>query len=94
MMKLILFKSIVLPRAKYASETWPTTGLDVFQQICLRRILQIIYTDHVAKEECDMQYFKDIVRKRLLGFTGHILRMSHHRHDKRILNWPPSDGKL
>ncbi|XP_013763306.1 protein NLRC3-like [Pundamilia nyererei] len=54
--KLHLLNSIVIPTAIYASKTWKVsacinTKLDVFQQLCLRQILRICYTDHVTNEE-------------------------------------------
>lgn len=54
--KLCLLNWIAIPTTIYASETWKVsacinTKLDVFQQRCFRRILQIRYTDHITNEE-------------------------------------------
>ena len=54
--KLKLFKTLVVPVLLYGSETWKMNKrenkeVDVFQNKCLRQILQIHWEDHTSNEK-------------------------------------------
>lgn len=100
--KIRLFNSIVIPTAIYACETWRSTAgsdrrLNVFQQRCLRRILQISYRDHVSNEDVyrrtSTRPLADIVAERRFRFAGHVLRLPPERLPKMALLWAPTRGR-
>lgn len=46
------FNSIAIPTAIYAGKTWLTAHkLNEFQQRCLRKLLKVVYRDHITNEE-------------------------------------------
>jgi len=54
--KMLLYTSIVIPSAIYASETWRTSDktnrmLIVFNRRCLRDIMGVSWKDHMTNEE-------------------------------------------
>lgn len=100
-LKVKLFNAIVIPTAIYACESWKATSsishkLNVFQQRCLRKILNVSYKDHVRNEEilrrCSSQRLSATVTERRMRFAGHVLRMPEHRHARAVMNWTPPEG--
>lgn len=100
--KLRLLKTIVIPTALYAAETWKSTAkinrhLDVFQQRCLRRLLKITYRDRVTNEEvyrrAGVEPLHVQVTKRRFRFAGHILRLPDPRPARVAVLWNPKNGK-
>ena len=100
--KVMLYTSLVLSVALYASETWKMTGrtaqrLDVFHQRCLRKILGISWQDRITNEEVlrrtKQRELSTLVKERRLKILGHTLRMPTGRHAKISLKWTPDGGK-
>ena len=100
--KLRLYKSVVLPTAIYACETWKRTAttdrcLNTFHQRCLRRILKITWQHRVRNEEvlrrAQTRTLGEIVSERRLRLAGHILRLPDHRPSKMAMSWTPPGGK-
>ena len=62
----------------------------------LRRILRIGYKEHTTNEEVRKRTLQpsiiEVIRKRRMKWTGHILRMEDIRNPKRIFNYKP-EGK-
>jgi len=101
-MKVRLHKSIVVPTAIYASETWKSTAktkkmLNVFHQKCLRRILKITWRDRVTNDEVlrrtRTRPLSDSIVERRLRLAGHILRLPDIRPSKTAIKWIPQEGK-
>ena len=83
--KLVLYTSLIISTAIYASETWKSTArirqqLDVFHYRNLRKIVGITWKDHVTNMEVlsrtGQRRLQDIVAERRLRMAGHIIRMS------------------
>ena len=101
-LKMQLFKSIVIPTAIYASETWKNTSritqkLDVFQQRCLRKILRVRYQDHITNVEIlrrsNSDKLSEIVTERRMRLAGHIIRLPSDRITKTAMSWIPPGGR-
>ena len=83
-LKTRLYKSLILPIAIYAGETWTLKAedarrLEVFEMRCLRTIMGITGMDRVTNEnvrgELEMnETITDIVRKKRLKWFGHTIR--------------------
>jgi len=93
-MKLRLYSSIVVLTATYACVTWKTTAkatkmINVFHRRCLRRILGILWCDHITNDEvmtCSEQTaLHDIVATRRRRFIRQILRLPPSRHSHRMV---------
>lgn len=93
--KMLVYRTIVVPALLYACETWtPLTRhvckLEVFQNNCLRRILGVSRLDRVTVDDirrrCQSQpsvkFALEIARLRWLG---HLCRLNDSRICKRIL---------
>ena len=100
--KFKLYSTTVLPIAIYASETWKTNKKDFkklssFHLRCIRKILGITYKDRVTNEKVlelsGQPTMQNIISKRRLRYTGHVLRYPDTRHPKTALHWTPPDGK-
>ena len=100
-LKMQIFKSIVIPTAIYASETWKSTAriiqkLDVFQQRCLRKILRVRYQDHITNVEIlrrsNSVKLSEIITERRMRLAGHILRLPSDRITKTAMSWVPPGG--
>ena len=100
--KLRLYNSFVLSTALYACETWKvspkiTNVLDVFHLSCLRKILKIYWRDKIRDDEvlsrAESRNLSDMVTKRCIQLTGHILRLPEIRPAKVARNWIPHGGK-
>ena len=81
--KLRLYKTIVVAVLLYECETWKMNKGDdkqiyVFQNTCLKRILQIGWKDHVTTQEllekAGMKPLSKKVKRRRWKMIGHILR--------------------
>ena len=97
-----LFKSLVLPVAIYACETWKMTEaqahtINTFHQQCLRRILKVSWRDHITNKEIlersESERLSDTIEKRRMKMLGHIIRMPDRRHPKTSLEWRPPRGR-
>jgi len=83
--KVPLYHVYIQPILLYGSETWALTRalkdrIAAFDNICLRRILRILYTDHVTNADvrlragCPPQLLL-LIQTRRLRFFGHVTRM-------------------
>ena len=63
----------------------------------LEQILGITYKDRVTNEKVlelsGQPTMQNIINKRRLRYTGHVLRYPDTRHPKTALHWIPPDGK-
>ena len=100
--KLRLFQAIVISTTLYAADTWKSTTksdhqLNVFQQRCLRRILDVKWEDRITNDEilriANTQKLSDVIKARIVQLTGHVLRMTDDIPAKHALNWVPPGGK-
>jgi len=96
--KLVLYTSLIISTAIYASETWKSTArirqqLDVFHYRNLRKIVGITWKDHVTNMEVlsrtGQRRLQDIVAERRLRMAGHIIRMSPGRPANHAMSWTP-----
>ena len=99
--KLRLYKSIVLPTALYACETWRITSaiskrLNAFHQRCLRRVLKVTYLDRITNHEVlrrsNSRGMQEILTERRMRFAGHVLRLPHQRHARQAITLKPFSG--
>ena len=99
--KLKLYKSLVLSVLLCGSETWKMTKggerkLNTFQSKCLRRIMKIIWQEHISNEELlirsKMEKLSAIIMKRRWKFIGHTLRWETASICNTALTWAP-EGK-
>jgi len=76
----------------YGSGTWALTralqdNVDAFDNMCLRRIVHIPYTDHVTNATVRLQagpppQLSQLTQSRRLRFFGHVTRMdTTHQHN-------------
>jgi len=81
--KLCLYNSCILPIYLYGVETWAVTAtaaktFDALDQWCLRRILNIHWTEHITNNEVrsrtQQPLLSDAVHSRHLRLFGHICR--------------------
>jgi len=96
--KLNLFKTIVIPTVIYSCENWKSTTtivnkLNVFQQRCLRKILNVSYRDRITNQailtRSKVDSLATTVEKRRLSWLGHLLRMNYSRYATKALSWTP-----
>jgi len=83
--KVQLYHIYIQPVLLYGSETWALTRalqdkVDAFDNMCLRRILRIPYTDHVTNATVRLQagsphQLSQLIQVRRLRFFGHVARM-------------------
>ena len=83
--KVQLYHTYIQPVLLYGSETWALTRAlqdkaDVFDNMCLRRILRSPYTDHVTNATVKLQagsppQLSQLIQARRLRFFGHVARM-------------------
>ena len=82
--KVRLYLTYIQPVLLYGAETWALTRaledkVDAFDNICLRRIFRIPYTDHVSNATVRLRagsppQLSQLIRSRRLRFFGHIAR--------------------
>ena len=99
--KLRIFKSNVISTLLYGSESWKVTKtisnkLDVFQNRCLRRILQIYWPNTITNEElhrrAEIEPISTQVKRRRWRWIGHVLRQQTTALTRIALRWTP-DGQ-
>ena len=99
--KLRIFKSNVIITLLYGSESWKVTKtisnkLDVFQNRCLRRILQIYWPNTITNEElhrrAEIEPISTQVKRRRWRWIGHVLRQQTTALTRIALRWTP-DGQ-
>ena len=69
----------------------------MFYLSCLREILKISWGDKIRNDEtltrAESRNLNDIVVKRRIQLTGHILRLPEIRPTNVAMNWIPHGGK-
>lgn len=93
-LKIRLYKSLILPIAIYAGETWTLKAedarrLEVFEMRCLRAILGVTRRERLTNEyirrELEMtETITDVVRKKRLRWFGHVLRRPPESYILRV----------
>ena len=87
-------KSVLL----YGSECWRIVQsdlqkLEVFQNICLRRIQGIFWPEKIRNEDllkrCNCHSIAEELKKDRFRWLGHVLRMTNERLPKVALRWTP-----
>ena len=106
--KLRLHNSCILPIFLYGAETWAMTAtaaktFDALDQWCLRRILNINWTERITNNEVRLRtqqpLLSDAVHSRRLRFFGHICRADPSQDNSRalcaqlLLVWPSTGGE-
>ncbi|KAG7295806.1 hypothetical protein JYU34_004672 [Plutella xylostella] len=94
--------AVVLPNIMYAAETWTVYRrhirmLDRFHLRCLRKILNIRWSDRVRNTEvlrrANVGGIEAYLMRRQLRWCGHVSRMSEQRVAKRIFYSELEEGK-
>ena len=97
-LKMKLFKSIAIPTAMYGCEAWKDSvaiskKINVFQQRCLRRLLQTTYKDRVTNEDVlkrtQQQKLSHSFQRRGFQIAGHVVRMDENIFANGALAWKP-----
>jgi len=92
--KLRLYNSCILPIFLYGAETWAVTAtaaktFDALDQRCLRRIVNIHWTERIINNEVrsrtQQPLLSDAVRSRRLHFFGHICSADPNQDHSRAL---------
>ena len=106
--KLKLYNTCILPIMLYGSECWAlpkanARKIDVLDQWCLRRILDIRWYHRISNREVrrmtEQPPLTDIIQKRRLMLFGHVARMEETADARRILtgvhqsNWSRPVGR-
>ena len=82
----------------YACETWKTTNqitrrLLIFVNKCLRRIMNIKWTDKITNEElwriANQKSIENQIKRRKWNWIGHTLRKETGATEKTALYWNP-----
>ena len=90
-----------MPVLLYGCETWKMNKsddkeIDVFQNKCIRKILEVRWQDHVSTEEllerAEMEPLSRNVKRRRWKMIGHILKKDKNSNDAIALTWAP-EGK-
>ena len=102
--KIRIFRSNVVSVLLYGCESWKVTTsisrmLEVFQNRCLRRILNIFWTTTISNIELHwktstssiMTEFK--IKRRRWTWVGHVIRMPSDAIPKIALRWTPNAGR-
>ena len=89
LLKVRIYKALILPIAIYGAESWTlrqadTRQLESFEMRCLRVILGVHLMDRVKNEEIRQRLnipntICEEVSKRRMKWFGHVVRMPHHR---------------
>ena len=96
------YNACVLSTLLYAAECWSLTErdearLDVFDMRCQRKILWIVWSQHVSKKHIrsltKQPQLSKVIRNRRLKWFGHLLRMDNERIPKRLHLWKPTHGR-
>ena len=96
--KLKLFNSIVLSVLLYGCESWKglrevENRVRRFESGCLRKILNIRWSDYVSEDELRRRTGQPsvigIIKRRRWRWYGHVLRMPPSRLPKQANSWTP-----
>jgi len=96
--KLRIFNTVVTSVLLYACETWKTVNqitrkLQIFVNKCLRRIMNIKWTNKIMDEELwRITHWKSIdnqIKRRKWKWIGHTLRKETGAIKKTALDWNP-----
>ncbi|KAK3883301.1 hypothetical protein Pcinc_012338 [Petrolisthes cinctipes] len=92
-LKVRLYKSLILPIAIYAGETWTlraedTRRLEVFEMRCLRAIMGIrriqrVTNEHIRRELNVNETITEIIRRKRLKWFGHTMRRPPESYIRR-----------
>ena len=97
--KLKLFNSIVISVLLYGCESWKRlkeieNRVRRFESGCLRKILNIMWYDHVSeielRETTGQQSVVEVIKMRRWRWYGHVLRMQDDRLPKQAIGWTPT----
>ncbi|XP_045446396.1 uncharacterized protein LOC123654541 [Melitaea cinxia] len=100
--KISVYMAVVLPNILYAAETWTVyrrhiQTLDRFHLNCLRKILNIRWSDRVRNTEvlrrANVDGIEAYLMRRQLRWCGHVSRMAEQRVAKRIFYSELEEGK-
>ena len=100
--KISVYMAVVLPNILYSAETWTVYSrhvrmLDRFHLGCLRRILNIRWSDRVRNTEvlrrANVGGIEAYLMGRQLRWCGHVSRMAEQRVAKRIFYSELEEGK-
>lgn len=100
--KISVYMAIVLPNLLYSSETWclyrhQIRTLDRFHLKCLRKIMNIRWSDRVRNTEvlrrANVGGIEAYLMRRQLRWCGHVSRMAEERVAKRIFYSELEEGK-
>src|SRR5579871_3968764 len=96
--KIKLFRSCVIPVLIYGCESWKSTNqiekkLDNFENKCLRKLLNLKWSDFVSnktvREKTKQEPVSNVIRRRRWKYLGHVLRSDEKRLNHQILMWSP-----
>ena len=99
--KIKLFRSCVIPVLTYGCESWKSSSqidkkLDSFENKCLRKLLNIKWSDfitnNIVRDKTNQEFVSNIVRKRRWKYLGNVLRSDEKRLNRQVLVWSP-EGK-
>ena len=83
--KLRLYMTLFMPMLLYASETWPSTKVDLnhlqaFHMRCLRRILGVRWFHKIKNVDITrrtgLPHIGDLIQKRMHALFGHVALMN------------------
>ena len=92
--KILVYKACVLSTLLYGSESWTlyahqTRKLNSFHMRCLRRILNVHWSDKITNNKildmAGIQSLYTILRQQRLRWLGHVIRMTENRIPKMVL---------
>ena len=100
--KMKFYNACVLSTLLYSAECWTLTErdesrLDAFDMRCQRKILRIIWSQHVTnntiRSRTKQPQLSSVIRKRRLQWFGHLQRMDMNRIPRKLYHWKPTHGK-
>ena len=92
--KILVYRACVLSTLLYGSESWTLYAhqqrkLNVFHMRCLRRILNVHWSDKITNNKildmAGIQSLYTILRQQRLRWLGHVIRMTNDRIPKMVL---------
>jgi hypothetical protein len=96
--KIRIFNTNIKPVLLYDCETWKTTNqitriLQIFTNKCLRRIMNIKWTDKITNEELwtitHQKSIENQIKRRKWNWIGHTLHKETGAIEKTALDWSP-----
>lgn len=100
--KIDIYRAVVLPSLLYSSESWTVycrhiRALDRFHMKCLRKILNIRWSDRIRNTEvlrrANIMGIEAYLMRRQLRWCGHLSRMANKRTAKCIFFSELEEGK-